>query len=260
WLGRFPLAFAISISAGLAINAAATSELGAQIKFSMHSLDAEKVDLNHADAHELGKVPGVTPVIAKKLAEEARRRPFTSVGDALARPSLSAAERSDLDEKRGPLVGIDARASVRAGDKDWFGILSNVLLLAGLLSSLLYFYFSLAHKGPIGRVSRFGVWVLMIGFGASVGYTVQVRIARDRPCPRNRGQEGIARRRGPHARAVGGAGERDHHRRRDRGVGAARAAQERGTGAWRTGRRRDKVAPCTSWNLAGATSTAAAST
>src|SRR5262249_29801899 len=104
WLGRFPLAFAISISAGLAINAAATSELGAQIKFSMHSPDAEKVDLNHADAHELGKVPGVTPVIAKKLAEEARRRPFTSVGDALARPSLSAAERSDLDEKRGPLV------------------------------------------------------------------------------------------------------------------------------------------------------------
>jgi len=34
-----------------------------------------------------------------------------------------------------------------------------------------------AHTGPVGKVSRFGVWVLMIGFGASFGYTVQGRIA-----------------------------------------------------------------------------------
>jgi Photosystem II 12 kDa extrinsic protein (PsbU) len=177
WLGRFPLAFAVALSAGLAINAVAQSELGAQIKFSMRSLDAEKIDLNKRDLGELAKVPGVTPAIAKKLADEASRRPFTSVDDALARPSLTAAEKIDLAEKRGPLVGIDARASVRAGDKDWFGIASNLLLLAGLLSSLLYFYFSLAHKGPVGKVSRFGVWVLMVGFGASFGYTVQGRIA-----------------------------------------------------------------------------------
>jgi hypothetical protein len=122
-------------------------------------------------------VPGVTPAIAKKLVDERAKQPFASVDDAVTRPSLSATEQSDLDDKRGSLMGIDAKASIRPGDKDWFGIFSNVLLLAGLLASLLYFYFSLAHKGIVGRISRFGVWVLMIGFGASFGYTVQGRIA-----------------------------------------------------------------------------------
>jgi len=177
WLGRFPLAFAVALYAGIAINAAAQSELGAQIKFASHSLDAEKADLNHADMAELGKIPGVNPLIAKKLVDERARTPFTSVDDAVTRPSLTPAEQADLAEKRGELVGIDAKAAVAAHDKDWFGIASNILLLAGLLASLLYFYFSLAHKGVVGRVSRFGVWILMIGFGASFGFTVQGRIA-----------------------------------------------------------------------------------
>jgi Helix-hairpin-helix motif len=177
WLGRFPLAFAVALFAGLAINAVAQSELGAQIKFATRTLDAEKVDLNQASPHDLGKVPGVTPAIAEKLVVERGRAPFASLDDAMTRPSLTAAEQADLGEKRGMLVGIDAKAAVAPHHKDWFGIASGVLLLAGLLSSLLYFYFSLAHKGPVGRVSRFGVWVLMVGFGASFGFTVQGRIA-----------------------------------------------------------------------------------
>ena len=56
-------------------------------------------------------------------------------------------------------------------------MLSNLLLLGGLLSALIYFYFSIAHTGIIGRASRIGVWVLMIGFGASFGLTVQGRLA-----------------------------------------------------------------------------------
>ncbi len=177
WIGRFPLAFAVALFAGLSINAVAQSELGAQIKFSMHSLDARKIDLNSAPPSDLAGVPGMSPAIAQKLVAERAQKPFASVDDAVTRPSLSPAEKDDLAEMRGPLVGIDGKASVDAGAKDWFGIVSNVLLLLGLLSSLLYFYFSLAHKGVVGRVSRFGVWVLMVGFGASFGYTVQGRIA-----------------------------------------------------------------------------------
>ncbi|HTJ44788.1 MAG TPA: helix-hairpin-helix domain-containing protein [Kofleriaceae bacterium] len=177
WLGRFPLAFAVALYAGLAINAVAQSELGAQINFAMHDLDARKVDLNTADAKTLGGVPGMSPAIAKKLIAEREGHAFSSVDDAVSRASLTPAEQADLAEKRGGLVGLDAKASVTPGEKDWFGIASNVLLLLGLLASLLYFYFSLAHKGVVGRVSRFGVWILMIGFGASFGYTVQGRIA-----------------------------------------------------------------------------------
>jgi DNA uptake protein ComE-like DNA-binding protein len=177
WLGRFPLAFAVALFAGLQINAVAQSELGAQITFATKTLDAEKIDLNTADVKDVGKIPGMTPAIAKKLVAARADAPFTSVDDAVTRPALSPSEQEDLAEKRGSLMGIDAKAAVAPHQKDWFGIASNVLLLAGLLSSLLYFYFSWAHKGVVGRVSKFGVWVLMIGFGASFGYTVQGRIA-----------------------------------------------------------------------------------
>ena len=49
---------------------------------------------------------------------------------------------------------------------------------AGLsvLSSLTYFYFSVEHKGWVGRISRVGIWVLMISFGASFALTVMGRI------------------------------------------------------------------------------------
>ena len=54
---------------------------------------------------------------------------------------------------------------------------NQALLLLGLIAGLVYFYFSIEQKGAVGKVSRVGVWVLMIGFGASFGYTVQGRIS-----------------------------------------------------------------------------------
>lgn len=54
---------------------------------------------------------------------------------------------------------------------------SNLLLVVGLATSLLYFYFSREHTGALGVASRIGVWFLMISFGASFGYTVMSRIS-----------------------------------------------------------------------------------
>lgn len=54
---------------------------------------------------------------------------------------------------------------------------SNIVLVAGVLSGLVYFFFSKAHRGPFGRVARVGVYFLMIAFGASFGYTVMARIS-----------------------------------------------------------------------------------
>lgn len=58
----------------------------------------------------------------------------------------------------------------------WAGV-SNFLLVAGLTTSLLYFYFSREHTGVMRGVSRVGVGFLMISFGASFGYTVMSRIS-----------------------------------------------------------------------------------
>jgi len=179
WLGRFPLAFVIALYAGQSITGLVGSDLGDQIKTASRSLVVHKIDLQTADANELSNVPGVSPAIATKLAAERKDRPFESLDDALSRPSLTDSERADLADERGMLVGTDARATAAGGRNqiDWFGVASQVLLLIALLTGLLYFYFSIAHKGAIGRVSRVGVWILMIGFGASFGYTVQGRIA-----------------------------------------------------------------------------------
>lgn len=53
----------------------------------------------------------------------------------------------------------------------------NLLLLISVLSALVYFFFSIEHKGTVARVSQLGVWVLMVTFGAAFGYTVMGRIA-----------------------------------------------------------------------------------
>jgi hypothetical protein len=177
WVGRYPLAFVVAFYAGLQVNAVAQAELGAQIRFSAQSLDSEKTDLNTAEAEALTRLPGMSPLIAEKWIAERARQPFTSVDDALTRPSLTPAERGGLADERGDFIGLDARAAAAPGERNWFGVFSNVLLLLGLLASLVYFYFSVAHTGAVGKVSRVGVWVLMIGFGASFGLTVQGRLS-----------------------------------------------------------------------------------
>ena len=47
----------------------------------------------------------------------------------------------------------------------------------GVLSCLVYFFFSIEHTGVVGHTARLGIWFLMITFGAAFGYTVMGRIA-----------------------------------------------------------------------------------
>jgi hypothetical protein len=55
--------------------------------------------------------------------------------------------------------------------------IENVLLLIGIVACLVYFFFSVEHKGTIGKISKLGIWYLMITFGAGFGFTVMGRIA-----------------------------------------------------------------------------------
>jgi hypothetical protein len=54
---------------------------------------------------------------------------------------------------------------------------SNIVLVAGVLSGLVYFFFSKPHKGPLGAVAKVGIYFLMVAFGASFGYTVMARVS-----------------------------------------------------------------------------------
>ena len=60
---------------------------------------------------------------------------------------------------------------------DGDGVISGLVLVLGLAACLLHFYFSAPHKPAMQWVSRFGILVLMLSFGASFGYTVMGRIS-----------------------------------------------------------------------------------
>lgn len=55
--------------------------------------------------------------------------------------------------------------------------LNSILIVVGVLGVLVYFFFSREHKGALGVGARIGIWVLMVAFGASFGYTVMGRIS-----------------------------------------------------------------------------------
>ena len=63
------------------------------------------------------------------------------------------------------------------GSFSFGGTLTNILIVGGVLSALVYFFFSKEHKGWFGGTARAGIWVLMITFGAAFGYTVMARIS-----------------------------------------------------------------------------------
>ena len=54
---------------------------------------------------------------------------------------------------------------------------SNAVAFIGVVTTLLYFYFSKEHKGVFGRFAGVGIWFIMVAFGASFGYTVMARIS-----------------------------------------------------------------------------------
>jgi hypothetical protein len=58
-----------------------------------------------------------------------------------------------------------------------FPDLSAIIVMLGVLTTLVYFYFSREHTGALGYVSKTGTWFLMVFFGTTFGYTVMSRMS-----------------------------------------------------------------------------------
>jgi hypothetical protein len=70
-----------------------------------------------------------------------------------------------------PLWAVNA-----AGDFQFWDSVSAIVILLSVLACLVYFFFSLEHKGVVGKTARGGILVLMVTFGAAFGLTVMGRI------------------------------------------------------------------------------------
>jgi hypothetical protein len=51
------------------------------------------------------------------------------------------------------------------------------VLVVGVVCTLVFFFFSTEHKGPVGGAAKLGIWYLMVSFGAAYGFTVMSRIS-----------------------------------------------------------------------------------
>lgn len=81
-----------------------------------------------------------------------------------------AANMMDPGEFFGLIFGGNGAAGVVQG-------IGAIIIIIGTICGLAYFYFSAEHKGVFGGAARLGIWMLMIGFGATFGYTVMARIS-----------------------------------------------------------------------------------
>ena len=71
-----------------------------------------------------------------------------------------------------PLISFGATAGQTFGQS-----FNNIVIFVGVVCVILFFYFSAEHKGALKVGSKIGIVFLMIGFGASFGYTVMARIS-----------------------------------------------------------------------------------
>mgnify|MGYP006100710059 CR=1 FL=1 len=56
-------------------------------------------------------------------------------------------------------------------------IINSLIVIIGTLTGLLYFFFSRKDTGVISKISKIGIYFLMISFGASFGFAVMGRIS-----------------------------------------------------------------------------------
>ena len=83
------------------------------------------------------------------------------------------------NDRRIPLVAFEDSTAV-SGEMirafDFWGSMGAAVGVVGVLSVLTYFFFSVEHKGSVGKTARVGIWFLMISFGSAFGLTVMGRI------------------------------------------------------------------------------------
>lgn len=75
------------------------------------------------------------------------------------------------------LQQLRATIVTRASFLNWQLGLWAVIIALGVIATVTYFFFSAERKGLLNPVSRIGIIFIMVGFGASFGYTVMARIS-----------------------------------------------------------------------------------
>ena len=55
--------------------------------------------------------------------------------------------------------------------------INNIIFVVGVVTTLMYFFFTVKRVGVLDHGARFGRWVMMVAFGAAFGNTVMARVS-----------------------------------------------------------------------------------
>ena len=119
-------------------------------------------------------IPGVFALfmlarIIPKIAGLSRMALGMIIGAGAGLNMVAFFQTNAMAQVKGTIISISS-----GGPWDIF---SNIVLVVGVVTGLVYFFFSKAHTGIVGRTANVGITILMVSFGASFGYTIMARIS-----------------------------------------------------------------------------------
>jgi len=150
--------------------------VGYQIGLIWHSIILQQVWYEiFANGHWWRVLPGLLGILMlTRLSEKLSWVSRTSLACVMGATAglfliseLHGRVLPQMQDTMRPLSGADGFATT----------LLSLIVVVGVLSTLIYFYFSHEHKGALGVTAKIGVWFIMISFGAHFGYTVMGRVS-----------------------------------------------------------------------------------
>ncbi|MBM3286952.1 MAG: hypothetical protein FJY88_06325 [Candidatus Eisenbacteria bacterium] len=89
----------------------------------------------------------------------------------------STLEGRVLGQAEGAVRSFVSLDPAKGGIANLLSSIDASFVVLGTIACLVFFLFSVEHKGGIGRFAYFGRLCIMAGFGASFGYTVMARVS-----------------------------------------------------------------------------------
>ncbi|MFW6368952.1 MAG: hypothetical protein ACOC0J_00015 [Myxococcota bacterium] len=170
WISRWPLAFMMGVTSGLYFIMYMQTNAIQQVRATMVSFMVEQGDWGHIALYLLPVLAVVIGVLVAMIllreSVEVLYRKWNIIFPIymiVAGVVLLWAVAINTNAEGVPLIQNPT--------------FNNVLLFIGVLSGLVYFFFSKAHTGAFGATAKVGIYFLMMAFGASFGYTIMARIS-----------------------------------------------------------------------------------
>lgn len=180
WLSRWTFAFVMGYAAGLAIPSAVNAFILPHVESTISPIVPRALTTSQQSAVDSQVEAFVRQIAAADRTSEQGRKSLEGARDGMEKLGPGAIPKIDelMTKQQDPaikeiLAGI--RRDIVAASV-WNGV-GDLLVLIIVVGVLIYFFFSIEHKGVFGVAARGGIIFLMAAFGIAYGNTVMGRMS-----------------------------------------------------------------------------------